>query len=77
MRKGSSKPPQFFKTSLESIRVGLSRPIGSRSATHLDTFETRDHATEIDIVNDTHSQWPANVRLASEAWEGRDLLIER
>ena len=67
--KGALSPLNFLKLRFRSVSIGDPRPIGSRIATHLDTFEIRDHANKIYIVEDTPSQLPADVRLASETWE--------
>ena len=48
-----------------------------RGATYLDTFELLGHATEIYIVNDSLKQLYSEVRLASETWDGQELVRER
>jgi hypothetical protein len=48
-----------------------------RGATYLDTFELLGHATEIYIVNDSLKQLYTEVRLASQTWDGRELIRER
>lgn len=45
-----------------------------RGATYLDTFKLLGHATEIYIVNDSLRQLYADVRHASETWDGVTLL---
>lgn len=48
-----------------------------RGATYLDTTATCGHMTEIYVVNDSLKQLYAEVRSASENWDGQSLCIER
>jgi hypothetical protein len=45
-----------------------------RGATYLDTFDVLGHATEIYIVNDSLKELYAEVRHASEIWDGHKLV---
>ena len=47
-----------------------------RGATYLDTFGLLGHATEIYRVNDSLKQLYAEVRHASETWDGQTLVQE-
>jgi len=48
-----------------------------RGATYLDTTAICGHMTEIYVVNDSLKQLYAEVRSASESWDGGSLRIER
>ena len=48
-----------------------------RGATYLDTTAVCGHMTEIYVVNDSLKQLYAEVRSASEEWDGQSLCIER
>jgi hypothetical protein len=47
-----------------------------RGATYLDTFELLGHAIEVYIVNDSLKKLYADVRRASETWDGKGLVRE-